>query len=450
MIQALITKYNTPVPRYTSYPTVPFWENQMDGVSWMELVKKAFQLHGQEDGITLYIHFPFCESLCTYCGCTKYITRNHNVEENYVRSLLIEWKKYLETFGQKPKLKGIHLGGGTPTFFSPESLYVLLSQIQQDCEIGKDKEFSFEGHPNNTTRQHLRVLANLGFDRVSFGIQDFDSKVQEAIHRIQPFEKVQEVTRTARELGFTSINFDLIYGLPHQSQETLARTFEKVMELKPERIAFYSYAHLPSLFKAQRSFEKYLPAEHEKRELYEFGKKKLLAYGYEEVGMDHFALPEDPLCEAKKSGRLHRNFMGYTTFPGKIMIGLGASSISDVYLGFAQNEKNHKLYNEAIQTDQPIIRRNHSNTALDLITRDLILDLICRHEAVIPDEIWDQIPTLNRKNLREMEQEGLIQWNGKKLTVSELGVTFIRNICFQFDLKMVEKSDVQTKFSRSI
>ncbi|WP_332913604.1 radical SAM protein [Algoriphagus boritolerans] len=205
-----------------------------------------------------------------------------------------------------------------------------------------DHEFSFEGHPNNTTFEHLQKLAKLGFDRVSYGIQDFDLTVQKAIHRIQPFEKVKEATENARKLGYTSVNFDLIYGLPHQTIATLKETFDRVSELKPDRIAFYSYAHLPSAFPAQKSFESYLPNEQEKRALYEVGKEMLLAMGYEEVGMDHFALPDDPLCSAKRSGNLHRNFMGYTTSPSEMLIGLGASSISDIGLGFSQNEKKNR------------------------------------------------------------------------------------------------------------
>lgn len=448
--EKLIQKYNLPVPRYTSYPTVPFWENQMRGDDWHTLVQKAFQIYGKEDGIALYIHFPFCESLCTYCGCNKYITRNHEIEQTYSDSLLKEWKGYVKTFGEKPKIKSLHLGGGTPTFFSPESLQKVLGTILGSCEIGPAKEFSFEGHPNNTTSEHLRVLKSLGFDRVSFGIQDFDIKVQEAIHRIQPFEKVAEVTEAARIFGFTSINFDLIYGLPHQTKETLQATFEKVKDLLPDRIAFYSYAHLPSVFKAQKSFESFLPWETEKRKLYEFGKSLLKNFGYEEVGMDHFALPHDPLCLAKDLGTLHRNFMGYTLSPGKIMIGLGASSISDVYLGYAQNEKNHKVYHQQIASGENIIRRNHQNSELDLLTRDLILDLICRHQAEIPTKIWDKLPALNRKNLEEMEQEGLLIRKENQLVILEPGIAFIRNICFQFDLKMLERQEVTSQFSKSI
>ncbi len=448
--EKLIQKYNTPVPRYTSYPTVPFWDNQPTQSQWDELVKKSFDHFGEEDGITLYIHFPFCESLCTYCGCNKYITKNHSVEEEYIQSVISEWKRYKALFEKKPKLKGIHLGGGTPTFFSPPSLETLLSEIISDCAIREDKEFSFEGHPNNTTYAHLHILAKLGFDRVSFGIQDFDETVQKAIHRIQPFDIVAEVTNNARYLGFDSVNFDLIYGLPHQNLETLRDTFDRVKSLNPDRIAFYSYAHLPSLFKAQKSFESFLPSQEEKRELYEYGKKLLLEFGYEEIGMDHFALPSDPLCVAHREGKLHRNFMGYTTSPGRIMIGLGATSISDVYYGFAQNEKSHRSYNEKIRNQESTLIRSHSNSQLDILTSNFIRNLICNQEAEIPDTIWSQLPELNLRKLNEMQREGLITVEFGKIRVSELGIAFIRNICFQFDLKMVEKPEVNSSFSKSI
>ncbi|TNF44685.1 MAG: radical SAM protein, partial [Cytophagales bacterium] len=224
----LIQKYNRPVPRYTSYPTVPFWENNLDSKSWENLVVEAYGDFGKEEGICLYIHLPFCESLCTYCGCTKRITKNHQVENPYLEAVLREWRSYLTLFGEAPKISAIHLGGGTPTFFSPENLEYLISEILKTAQPSNVREFSFEGHPNNTTRDHLQVLAKLGFDRVSYGIQDFDPAVQKAIHRIQPFEKVKEATETARELGYQSVNFDLIYGLPNQTLDTLRDTFQKV------------------------------------------------------------------------------------------------------------------------------------------------------------------------------------------------------------------------------
>ncbi|WP_297337184.1 oxygen-independent coproporphyrinogen III oxidase [Algoriphagus sp.] len=446
----LIQKYNTPTPRYTSYPTVPLWENNLNAANWEELVKKSFQLYGKSEGITLYLHLPFCESLCTYCGCNKRITKNHQVESPYLKAVLSEWEKYLALFGEKPKLAGIHLGGGTPTFFSPESLHHLLSAILKNVEILEHKEFSFEGHPNNTTLEHLSVLGKLGFDRVSYGIQDFDPRVQKAIHRLQPVEKVEEATRNARTTGYTSVNFDLIYGLPHQSLQTLEATFEQVAKLAPDRIAFYSYAHVPSAFPAQRSYESFLPSEQQKRALYEFGKEKLIQMGYAEIGMDHFAQPDDPLCLAKAKGTLHRNFMGYTTSPSTLLIGLGASSISDIHLAYAQNEKSISSYENNLSEGHWPLQKGHRLSEEDLKIKALILELICTGKAYIPEEILDQLPQENLEKLQEMQFEGLLEFTGKSIRVSEMGMALIRTICMQFDLKLIQKSSKQLSFSKAI
>jgi oxygen-independent coproporphyrinogen-3 oxidase len=446
----LIEKYSKPAPRYTSYPTVPLWKNDMSSESWESLVKTAFQQFGESEGITLYVHLPYCENLCSYCGCNKRITKNHSVEIPYLDALLKEWNKYLSIFQTTPKLAGIHLGGGTPTFFKPESLEYFLKQIIQSSSVLEDAEFSFEGHPNNTTLAHLETLNNLGFDRVSYGIQDFDPVVQQSIHRIQPLDRVIEATENARKSGYKSINFDLIYGLPHQSLETLEKTFEKVADLKPDRIAFYSYAHLPSAFPAQKSFEKHLPNDIQKRELYEFGKKKLIELGYEEIGMDHFALPTDPLNVAKRKGTLHRNFMGYTTSPSKILIGLGASSISDIHLGYAQNEKSIEGYKDSLKKEDWAIQKGHFMTEEDIQVREIILDLICRQEAHIPLDIWGQLSKNQFVNLEEMKKEKLLKVNRGILEVTELGIAVIRHICMQFDLRLQTNQNQFRLFSKAI
>lgn len=448
--QTLIEKYSKPAPRYTSYPTVPLWENNLSSESWELLVKTAFRQYGENEGITLYIHLPYCENLCTYCGCNKRITKNHSVEIPYLDAVLKEWKKYLAIFQRTPKLAGIHLGGGTPTFFNPESLEYFLKEIIQNSLILEDAEFSFEGHPNNTTLAHLETLNKLGFDRVSYGIQDFDFKVQKSIHRIQPLERVIEATENARNSGYKSINFDLIYGLPHQTLETLKDTFEKVADLKPDRIAFYSYAHLPSAFPAQKSFEEHLPNDIQKRQLYEFGKKKLIELGYEEIGMDHFALPLDPLNVAKRRGTLHRNFMGYTTSPSKVLIGLGASSISDIHLGYAQNNKNIEGYKDSLNKEEWAIQKGHSMTNEDIQIREIILDLICRQEAHIPLEIWEQMDENQILNLKEMEKENLVKVNKEILEVTELGVAAIRHVCMQLDLRLQANQNHFRLFSKAI
>ncbi len=310
----LIKKYNVAGPRYTSYPTVPYWNDKPITVKeWSKSVKKTFDETNVHDGISLYIHLPFCESLCTYCGCNTRITINHAVEKKYIAAVLKEWDMYLAMFVDKPRIKEIHLGGGTPTFFSPENLKVLIDGIMDKSVACKDAEFSFEAHPNNTTEEHLKMLYSLGFRRLSLGIQDFDPKVQTIVNRIQPFEIVDKVVKQARKIGYTSINFDLVYGLPLQTRKSVIDTINKVNVLRPDRIAFYSYAHVPWVKPGQRLFtEKDLPQDDEKRALYEIGKEKFSEMGYAEIGMDHFALNSDTLYKAANEGKLHRNFMGYT------------------------------------------------------------------------------------------------------------------------------------------
>lgn len=271
----LVSKYNIQAPRYTSYPTVPYWDNNLNEAKWIEHIKNAF-IKYNADGISLYIHLPYCESLCTYCACNTRITVNHKVELPYIESLIKEWQLYLHQFEGKPLIKEIHLGGGTPTFFSPENLSFLLKTILDTVNIASDYDFSFEGHPSNTTKEHLQALYNLGFKRVSFGIQDFDEKVQDTINRYQTFEEVKKVMDDARELGYTSINVDLVYGLPYQTIESIKDTITKIITLKPERIAFYSYAHVPWLKPGQRKYtDKDLPLDSYKRSLYEEGKKNI-------------------------------------------------------------------------------------------------------------------------------------------------------------------------------
>lgn len=446
----LLQKYNVPAPRYTSYPTVPLWAVDLNENGWIGLVKKAYDDFGPTEGVTLYIHLPYCESLCTYCGCNKRITKNHAVETPYITSILNEWDAYLKIFEDQPKLAGIHLGGGTPTFFSPESLKELLSYILESSVLISNAELSFEGHPNNTTREHLQTLFDLGFKRVSYGIQDFNLDVQKAIHRIQPFERVKEATDVAREIGYDSVNFDLIYGLPHQTLETIENTFKQVALLKPDRIAFYSYAHLPSAFPAQKSFEEFLPLESEKRALYEKGKVLLAAMGYHEIGMDHFALSNDPLYTAKENKTLHRNFMGYTTSPSKILIGLGNSSISDVYYAYAQNTKEIDLYKEQISLKHFAISKGHIMSKEDIETRELILNLICNQKATWNFCYYSLLGKKNWDRLKIFKEEGLIEFDSKGIEVLEAGLPFIRNICMVFDLRMQEKEQAKFGFSKAI
>lgn len=378
-IQHLVDKYNVPAPRYTSYPTVPYWDTNLPEVNeWIKSVQLSFKQTNKTDGISLYVHLPFCESLCTYCGCNTRITKNHQVEEPYIDAVLAEWTLYCTLLEERPLIKEIHLGGGTPTFFSHQNLEKLLTGLLSKAVIHQDAEFSFEAHPNNTTGEHLQTLYDLGFRRLSLGIQDFDRKVQFVINRMQSFEQVKLVTDQAREIGYTSINYDLIYGLPLQTQKGLEDTVNKVITLLPDRIAFYSYAHVPWVKPGQRRYtEDHLPSVEAKQKLYETGRRMFTQVGYEEIGMDHFALKSDSLFQAVQSGKLHRNFMGYTHHYTRLMISLGVSSISDTWFAFAQNVKKVEDYMELVNNGVLPIFKGHVLTDEDLIIRKHILNLMC-------------------------------------------------------------------------
>lgn len=451
---SLIQKYNVPGPRYTSYPTVPYWKEAVFTYeNWIETLKKSFTESNTSEGISLYIHLPFCESLCTFCGCNKRITKNHSVENPYMEALLKEWDLYCSILDEKPIIKEIHLGGGTPTFFSIENLEYLITNIIAKAAKADGFEFSFEGHPNNTTKEHLQSLYNLGFRRVSFGVQDYSEKVQKAIHRIQPFENVQQVSLWAKEIGYTSIGHDLIFGLPFQELEDVIDTIEKTKLLQPDRLAFYSYAHVPWIKgNGQRGFkDEDIPKDETKRILYEEGKKLLLKNGYYEIGMDHFALKTDSLSKAFDDKKLHRNFMGYSSSKTQLMIGLGVSSISDSWYSFAQNLKTIEEYYQALESNKLPIYRGHLLTNEDLIIRRHILNLMCHFETSWNEKenYFDEIPTI-LIGLEEMQTDGLLEISKNKIQVTEAGKPFVRNICMAFDLMLKRKAPDTKLFSMTI
>jgi len=449
-VEALIKKYDVPTPRYTSYPTVPCWD--VDGFSvsqWIRAVERCFDESNESKGISVYIHLPFCESLCTYCACNTRITKNHSVEENYIHSVLNEWHLYRYIFGAKPVIRELHLGGGTPTFFSAAHLKQLISEILKCCTVHPQREFSFEGHPNNTTEEHLQVLYDLGFRRVSFGVQDMDEKVQQAIHRVQPFENVKHVVEQSRAIGYESVGFDLIYGLPWQTQASVADTFQKVIQLQPDRIAFYSYAHVPWIKPGQRGYEDAdLPSDTVKRSLYDTGRALLLQAAYHDIGMDHFAKVTDPLYVAAQNKTLHRNFMGYTTSQTNLLIGLGASAISDAKYAYAQNAKKVEDYAFHIEPQRLAVVKGHINTHLDILIREAILSIACN--GTLEPSLYEQVvDEKEEKQFHQMEEEGIVVLNDLGLTVTEPGRTFIRNICQVLDRRMHEQQHA-VQFSKAI
>jgi len=453
MNQALLEKYKMAVPRYTSYPTIPYWNSEKFTTEiWKKTVKLSFKESNSKEGISIYIHLPYCESLCTYCGCYTQITRNHKVEKDYINGVLEEWKLYAKVFPSRPLICEIHLGGGTPTFFSPEHLKQLIEGILTLGEKHPEAEFSFEAHPANTRKEHLETLYELGFRRLSLGIQDFNPKVQKIIHRKQSFEEVKRVTDMAREIGYLSINYDLIYGLPGQSPESLSDSLDKVKILHPDRIAFYSYAHIPWLKPGQRKYgEQDLPDFHLKAALKVLGYKKLREFGYQEIGMDHFALPGDSLYKAYLNGSLNRNFMGYTLAHAKLLIGLGVSSISDSYYAYAQNEKDIKSYLERVHSGILPQVKGHILTQEDMAIRKYLLNITCtgkttwNHYTEPFESLWDSL-----ERLQVLEEDGLVEMNSWGLKVTEEGKDFIRVICSAFDARLWANKPKSPLFSMSI
>lgn len=367
--------------------------------------------------------------------------------------MLKEFEIYLSVVNEQPVIRELHLGGGTPTFFSPQHLETFITSLLDQSKLHPQYEFSFEGHPNNTTAEHLNVLHQLGFSRVSFGVQDNDPEVQRIINRIQPLENVKRVTQQARTLGYESVNYDLIYGLPKQTVQSITKTFHEVLDLQPDRIAFYSYAHVPWTSRAQRLFdEQDLPSAFEKIQLYLKGKELLTASGYIDIGMDHFALPGDALHTAWLNGDLHRNFMGYTTQRTKVLLGLGVSSISDTGTAFAQNQKSlHEYYEQVYHDELPVFRGYFLNEE-DRSFRNYILDISCRGNTIFQKEDLETLENFTFPELESLQNDGLIEWDRNGLSVTATGRQFTRNICSAFDLYM-QRSKIENRqqlFSKAI
>jgi len=451
----LIAKYNVPGPRYTSYPTVPFWETNPTQDQWAgSLLHALREERPRNTGAALYVHIPFCRSLCTYCGCNTRIARNASTAIPYVDAVLKEWRLYRERLadaGPFP-LAELHFGGGTPTFLEPEELERLITGIVSPTERASGFEFSIEADPRVTTQAHLDTLARLQFTRLSLGIQDFDPTVQATVNRVQDETLVRQVTEQARAAGFRNINFDLIYGLPFQTETSIRNTVSAVARLRPDRIAFYAYAHVPWIKPWQRNFtEDDLPAGDQKRRLYELGRSLLEHAGYREVGMDHFALESDSLWTAVRERTLHRNFMGYTSRPVFPLIGLGVSAIGDSWNIFAQNEKSIESYTRRLDREELPIFRGHVLTEEDLVLRRHILDLMTRFETR-----WDEpsrhVTFLDdvAARLAEPERDGLVRLVPQGCEVTEAGRAFLRSVCMALDARLARKAPQTRLFSQTI
>lgn len=442
----LARKYDVPAPRYTSYPTVPAWEQAPDRATWLGSVQRAL---AAGRGWSLYIHIPFCETLCTFCGCNTSITRNHEVEQPYVDQVLAEWATYLRAvpgLAQAP-LRNLHLGGGTPTFLSEASLRRLLEPILGAACRDAGFEGSVEVDPRRTSPGQLAVLRELGFDRVSLGVQDIDPEVQRVIHRVQPLEQTLAITRSARELGYASVNWDLIYGLPLQTLERMTRTVEATLQARPDRIALYSFALVPWIKPAQRIFrDEDLPVGEAKRALYERA-RSLLDGTYREIGMDHFALPTDGLSEALDLGTLHRNFMGYVGMRTDLLLGLGVSAISETPEHFHQNEKVLNRYAARAVAGEVPTHRGHCLTAEDRCVREQILQLMTRWSV---DLAGDPHAPEVRAALAEMVADGLVALEGTRVRVLQAGRPFLRNACMALDRRLVQRQPGAKVFSQAL
>lgn len=453
MNSKLIQKYNIPGPRYTSYPTVPFWDKKGIAIDdWKQTVKRSFNESNTNEGISIYIHLPFCESLCTFCACHKRITKRHEVETPYIDTVLKEWHLYLKLFDTKPQIKEIHLGGGTPTFFSSENLSKLLNGIFETATKHENFELSYEGHPNFTSNEQLQTFYDLGARRNSFGVQDYDPVVQKAINRVQSYEQVKKVHQASRDIGYTSISHDLVFGLPFQTEASIRNTIKHTIDLKPDRIAYYSYAHVPWIKGVgQRGFdENDLPKDSEKRHLYELGKQLFFDNGYVEIGMDHFALPSDSLYKAIENKYLHRNFMGYTAGKTQLMVGLGMSSISDSWYAFAQNEKTVEAYTTRVNNGNIPVFRGHLLTEEDLIIRKHILNLMCHLETHWTLGLDDNVKLDIMNRLKEMQIDDIIEVTPNYVKVNEKGRMFLRNVCMAFDLRLLANKPETRVFSMTI
>ena len=434
----MIQRYNRPGPRYTSYPTVPIWKEGEFANDYTASLHKEGQ---NEQPLSLYVHIPFCQQLCTFCGCNKYITNNSNIVEKYLTALEQEIAGVTERLGQRKKLAQIHFGGGTPTFLNPEQLSKVVEMIVSRFDALEDCEWAIEANPRVTTTKQLEVLYEHGFRRVSFGVQDLDPAIQHAINRNQTAEQSWKTLETARSLGYKSINLDLVYGLPLQTQHGFRKTLEEVNKMRPDRLAVYSFAYLPGMFKThERAIkEKDLPTPEEKINIYLEAIIFFAEAGYVMIGMDHYALPEDELAQALKNRTLHRNFMGYTTLHNMAQIGVGVSAISDFGDSYWQNPKELDQYMEETVNDKLIPRRGLLLEKEDQLRRKVIETLMCHGEITIQDfeflyeldfrqhfaEAWTQ--------LEKFEEEGLVKLSPAKIELTPLGMLFTRNLAMPFD-----------------
>jgi oxygen-independent coproporphyrinogen-3 oxidase len=451
---AILEKYNRPGPRYTSYPTAPVWKDDF-GPQDLE----SFYARAENDStpLSLYMHLPFCESLCLFCACNVSIQKNKSVAIPYLAALKREIEHVAQHVSKKRPVIQFHWGGGTPTYLAPAQMEDLFNHARERFTFAPDAEIGIEIDPRVTNRAHLESLRRLGFNRLSMGIQDFQPKVQETIHRVQPYEMTRDLILASRELGFASLNVDLIYGLPYQTADSFKDTIDKTLTLAPDRVAMFSYAHVPWLKKQQGSFESHLPEGMEKFRIFRAGLQRFLDAGYLYIGMDHFALPGDELAIAQQNRTLHRNFQGYTTKAGADLYGMGVSAISSIGAAYAQNRKEVPTYQDAVTSRGIATVRGYRLSPDDILRRAVIGRLLCH--TVIPKHETEQefsisfdeyfAPELRR--LEEARDEGLVLLDSNEIRVTSLGRIFIRNVAMAFDRYLHDQQmDQRQLFSKTL
>lgn len=453
----LLSRFDVPGPRYTSYPTADRFVEAFSQADLLQALELRQQGMGQKNRpLSIYVHIPFCESLCYYCACNKIITKHHEKAAPYLRYLAKEIDLYTAAIGIGQAVSQLHLGGGTPTFLSNDELRELMLMLKRNFGFVAGGEYSVEVDPRTVNEERLSLLLELGFNRLSFGVQDFDPEVQKAVHRVQPATQVFDLVASARKMGFESINMDLIYGLPKQTPESFDRTLMQVNEIRPDRIALYAYAHLPERFKPQRRIlASDLPVPSSKIAMLSRSVDALMKAGYVYVGMDHFALPEDALAVAKRQGRLHRNFQGYSTQPDCDLIGLGVSAIGRMGGTYSQNAKTMEEYVDMLVNGQLPIVKGLALSRDDLIRRAWIMAIMCQGQ--VQYDAFNEAWLIDAKKyfapefmqLEALQTQGLVTLSNGGLQVTNMGWYFVRGVAMVFD-KYLQADRHRTRFSKII
>ena len=450
----LLRRYNVPGPRYTSYPTAPVWREGF-GPRDYEAVLAESAAAQRPAPLSLYVHLPFCEQLCYFCACTVVISHNHAVEQPYLATLEREIDWVASRVGADREVVQLHWGGGTPTYFPPDRAGRLAVRLREAFRFTDDAEMSVEIDPRVTTREHLEVLRETGFNRVSMGVQDFDPAVQESINRIQSPEETASLVAAARELGYGGINMDLIFGLPLQTADSFSRTIDRVLAIGPDRLAVYSYANVPWMKKHQKLLEPRLPSEREKFEIFRTALARFTEAGYEYIGMDHFARPDDELSRARRERTLHRNFQGYTTKAGTDLLGLGMSAIGAIGDAFVQNRRDLPAYRAAVESEGSATFRGFRLSFDDRLRREVIASLLCHGVVVIP-EVESAYGIHFREyfadaleRLAACAADGLVEISAFEIRATPLGRVFLRNLAMPFDAYLPAQME-KPVFSRTL